>query len=346
MVIRDLILSKRPALALLCAFLAAGCVTLPNKSNNRQKPAPLENRADEPNTVSDTSINDDNQDRLNQAIEALHKSNKSLQATLSGMEQRLILLESDISTLRGEFDTYSHGRAIRNPSADGNAQAPMGDDQQQFALLEPNVDGLPQEPGSELMPSDGLQQPQPDSGTLSENMQASNPQPVNANMATPPTGMEIAGGPPVQIDSNKSPKEAYDDAMLLLQSGQYDKALAGFSYFLQANPDDELSDNAQYWLGEVHYVQGQFREALMAFNQVLVRWPVSDKVPGSLLKIGFSFIQLEDYDNARLSLERIVSDYPGSSAVTPAKQRLKTLPIPPSATTVVPPENSADEQEQ
>ena len=123
----------------------------------------------------------------------------------------------------------------------------------------------------------------------------------------------------------ESSQSVYDRAFQLLKRSDYEKARVGFEKFLVKFPDDGLADNAQYWIGELQYVQRQFSEALVAFNQVLIRWPASAKVPGSLLKIGFSFHELGDLDNARTSLQRLIGDYPQSPAVVMAKQRLQLI---------------------
>ncbi|MEG3639446.1 tol-pal system protein YbgF [Magnetococcus sp. PR-3] len=120
-------------------------------------------------------------------------------------------------------------------------------------------------------------------------------------------------------------KGSYDQAKLYVTSGQYDRAQELFEGFLSQYEADPLADNAQYWLGEMHYVQRNFRNALVEFNNVLVKWPNSAKVPDSLLKIGFSFYELEDYENARRALEQLVQNYPDANAVPLAMQRIKRI---------------------
>ncbi|MEO5332492.1 MAG: tol-pal system protein YbgF [Magnetococcus sp. YQC-5] len=125
--------------------------------------------------------------------------------------------------------------------------------------------------------------------------------------------------------SPSSAKEAYEAAFLLLKQKQFDASLAGFQNFLKAHPKDANADNAQYWVGELHFAQRRFPEALMAFNQVLVRWPTSGKVPDSLLKIGYTFYELNDFENANTSLQRLVKDFPNSTPATVGKQRLNMI---------------------
>lgn len=130
---------------------------------------------------------------------------------------------------------------------------------------------------------------------------------------------------PFQPSAKETPQQLYDGAFLLLKGGQYDAARKGFSRFIEKFPNDTLSDNAQYWIGELYSVQKQYREALVAFNQVLVHWPDSPKVPPSLLKMGFAFYELGDMASAHTSLMRLVTDYPSSPAVAMARRRLRDI---------------------
>lgn len=136
---------------------------------------------------------------------------------------------------------------------------------------------------------------------------------------------QVAAKPGAVAQPAATPQQMYDAAYLQLKGGQYNASREGFERFLEKYPDDTLSDNAQYWIGELYSVQKQYREALVAFNQVLVRWPTSTKVPPSLLKIGFAFYELGDLANARASLNKLITDYPDSSAVALARQRLQEI---------------------
>ncbi|MEO5346913.1 MAG: tol-pal system protein YbgF [Magnetococcus sp. YQC-9] len=143
--------------------------------------------------------------------------------------------------------------------------------------------------------------------------------------ATPAAPAKQPTAAATQATNSSNPREAYEAAFGLLKDKQYDAAKTGFQNFLKNHPKDGMADNAQYWLGELHYVQRQFPEALMAFNQVLLRWPNSAKVPDSLLKIGFSFYELNDLENANTSLQRLVKDFPNSSSASVAKPRLAQI---------------------
>lgn len=117
---------------------------------------------------------------------------------------------------------------------------------------------------------------------------------------------------------------AYAAAYDLLSPDQrkYDEAAKAFIAFLQNYPNDALSANAQYWLGEAYYVSQKNAEALQAFEVVMAKYPSSPKAPGALFKIGRLQQAAGNRDAARSSFQKVVSDYPNSSAAGLARQHL------------------------
>ncbi|MCG8608256.1 tetratricopeptide repeat protein, partial [bacterium] len=63
-------------------------------------------------------------------------------------------------------------------------------------------------------------------------------------------------------------REIYNTAYRDLNRGNYQLALQSFRQFLQQYPNTDLSDNAQYWIGEILYDQGRFTNAIEEFEKV------------------------------------------------------------------------------
>jgi len=128
--------------------------------------------------------------------------------------------------------------------------------------------------------------------------------------------------PPASDDSDKS---SYQAAFDLLKNSQFDAAIAAFKKFLVSYPDSALADNAQYWLGEAHYVNRSFPEALAAFQRVVDKYPDSRKIPDAMLKIGYCDYELQQWDAARKELSAVVGSYPDSPSGRLAQQRLDKM---------------------
>jgi tol-pal system protein YbgF len=120
-------------------------------------------------------------------------------------------------------------------------------------------------------------------------------------------------------------QQAYDAAYQLIVQRQYPQAQAAFEAFLRNYPASALRDNAQYWLGEMHYVQTSYRTALAEFQRVISDYPQSDKLADALLKVGYCNYELGNYDAARQSLMQVVRMYPQTSAADLAQERLAQI---------------------
>jgi tol-pal system protein YbgF len=117
----------------------------------------------------------------------------------------------------------------------------------------------------------------------------------------------------------------YQAAFELLKQGRYDQAAIALQQFMVAFPDSSLSDNAQYWLAETHYVTQNYQRALPEFQTVLDRYPDSRKIPDALLKIGYCNYELKRFDASREALSAVVATYPETTAARLASQRLDRI---------------------
>lgn len=127
------------------------------------------------------------------------------------------------------------------------------------------------------------------------------------------------------VGDAESATKAYNVAYEAMRSGEIDAALAQFRAFGERFPRHDLSDNAQYWVGECFYARKEFAEALKEFRRVIDEYPTGNKVPDSLLKIGLSYQSLGDGRTAKDVLGQVVEIFPESSAARVARERLGRL---------------------
>jgi tetratricopeptide (TPR) repeat protein len=81
-----------------------------------------------------------------------------------------------------------------------------------------------------------------------------------------------AGGDPAVATSrlpDGASVEAYDRAFGVLRAAEYDEAAAMLRGFVDSYPADPLVANAQYWLGEIYMVRGDYARAAASFGDVL-----------------------------------------------------------------------------
>jgi len=125
----------------------------------------------------------------------------------------------------------------------------------------------------------------------------------------------------------RAPGELYDTATADYTKGRYALAIQGFEDYLRTYPNTDLSDNAQYWIGECHYAQKKYTEAVGDFDKLLKDWPKSDKAAAALLKKGYALAELGQKAEAVVQLQYVVHEYPSSEEARLARARLKALGV-------------------
>jgi tol-pal system protein YbgF len=122
------------------------------------------------------------------------------------------------------------------------------------------------------------------------------------------------------------PEAMYQAAYSDYLAGRFDLARTTFTEYLKRFPDTEVSDNAQYWVGECLYATGDFAGAIAEFEKVSREHPKGDKVPAALLKTGIAYSRLKNMDEAKRYYERVIQKYPKSDEARLARERLAQKP--------------------
>jgi tol-pal system protein YbgF len=138
-----------------------------------------------------------------------------------------------------------------------------------------------------------------------------------------PSAQAPAQAPPHA--ANISPSEAYRMAYNDYLKGNYDLAIESFRLYRQQFPESPLAGNALYWIGECHFSQKRYLEAIDDFNDVIVAYPQGDKVAAAYLKKGISYAELGKKDEALAAFKLLVSKYPLQDETKIALDKIKEL---------------------
>jgi tol-pal system protein YbgF len=132
--------------------------------------------------------------------------------------------------------------------------------------------------------------------------------------------------PPVTPSVTQSEeKAAYQAAFDTLKEGRYKKAKAELKSFLDKFPNSSYAGNAQYWLGEAHYVTRDFEQGIVDFQKVMNNYPSSNKMPDAMLKLGYTYYELKQYEKAKAILQDLRTRYPQATAARLATKRLDRI---------------------
>ncbi|HEU5180887.1 MAG TPA: tol-pal system protein YbgF [Candidatus Polarisedimenticolia bacterium] len=147
--------------------------------------------------------------------------------------------------------------------------------------------------------------------------------------SAPSEGDEAGGAPSGSAAAATTVEDTFSAAYADYAKGNYALALAGFQEFLHRYPGSELADNAQFWIAESYYAQGDFTTAAERYDQVVKNYPKGDRVPAALLKRGFCLIEMNKAADGVVLLQHLIQSYPTSDEAALAKQKLAGLGVKP-----------------
>jgi tol-pal system protein YbgF len=159
---------------------------------------------------------------------------------------------------------------------------------------------------------------------------------VDSKMAAPPpapipTGTALAPSVPgaaPPIASAAPPASAdvlYSNGLRDINGKHYDLAMQEFQDYLRYYGDTDLASNAQFYLGEIAFMQSQFQQALDAYNKVIENYPKSFKTASARMRKGFCLAELGQKAAAIRELRTVVRQFPGTDEAKRSAAKLKEL---------------------
>jgi tol-pal system protein YbgF len=134
--------------------------------------------------------------------------------------------------------------------------------------------------------------------------------PASADMAALPPAFGAATAPNAADAGNA--KQLYETAYGYLMQRDYSAAQGAFEDFLTRYPQDSLAGNAQYWLGEAHFVRGEYKAAAGSFLKGYQNYAGNARAADSLLKLAMSLDRLGQKDAACSSFGELSTRFPNA----------------------------------
>lgn len=119
----------------------------------------------------------------------------------------------------------------------------------------------------------------------------------------------------------------YQNALRDFTTGKYEMARQEFTDYTKNFPTDDLAGNAQFYLGEIDYAQGNYSDAVTQYDTVLANYPKSFKLAASLLKKGMAEVELGKKTTGIKDLRDVVRRFPGSPEEKMAQSKLRDLGV-------------------
>lgn len=112
---------------------------------------------------------------------------------------------------------------------------------------------------------------------------------------------------------------AYNAAFKQLNAKDYSAAARSFDAFVKQYPNDPLTSNAYYWLGESYYARGDYTRAVEGFRKGFESNTSGQKAPDNLLKLALSLDKIKRHSEACIVLGQLVNKYGASAPRTASK---------------------------
>ena len=127
------------------------------------------------------------------------------------------------------------------------------------------------------------------------------------------------------VDDTKSKEEVYKLAIKALGDQDFVKASSLFKYFVETFSDQEKLPLSYFWLGEIAYIQTDYKSSNIYFLELITVYPDHYRVPLAHKKIGDIFLKNNELDKARDKYNFVIREYPNDTASSLALQLLKNM---------------------
>ena len=113
----------------------------------------------------------------------------------------------------------------------------------------------------------------------------------------------------LKINSDDFPDEQFQLAFDLLRSQKFDQAKNSLREFIVNNTNNDLAGSAHYWLGEIHLLKKEYREAALVYAEGYQKYPSNAKAPDNLYKLAVALLKIDKTNEACNTLNKFVKEY-------------------------------------
>ena len=210
-------------------------------------------------------------------------------------------LSSQIQSLNDSIDELKARMARMEKS--------LGDIQGQQQSMSGILNNMPQSAGTPGAPA-----------TQPTNVPANDPGAASNQGGLPPTSSVVAPAVAAAPIGDMY-RTAYGDYI----GAKYPLAASEFQAMAAAYPDDNLSGNAYFYIGEIDLRTQKPTAAVKMYNHLIEHFPDNVKVPAAHLHKAEAMIAMKQNDGAARELEALIQRFPNSPEASTARTRLASL---------------------
>jgi len=146
------------------------------------------------------------------------------------------------------------------------------------------------------------------------------------NLQAAPPGQPGQGMPQQQPQAQAPPPDVlYNNALSDYNGAKYNLAMQEFGDYIKYYGNTDLAGNAQYYIADIEYRQGNYKQAVQDYDKVLEQYPSGNKASAAQLKKAYALINIDQRDAGIRELRALIARYPRSLEAQQARDRLRSL---------------------
>lgn len=211
---------------------------------------------------------------------------------------RVDSLETTIRTLRGEIERLSYERELAEAEVDA---------------LESDIRILQTLSTRMQIHLDAVDLVAAQNAPRVDDTYVDGPATLNQIQGPPTTRTQTFELPPATTNDANDLAQLLDMGKSLLAEGDYPGAESAISQYLQFNPEATDRGQANFWLGESLFVQGQYNAAAESYIASMRASGDGPKAPDALVKLGASLREMGQTGEACTALNSFSDQFPNVS---------------------------------
>jgi len=248
---------------------------------------------------------------------------EALQQQLAQQNDRIAELEHSASTAD---DDQAAAKSPNPPAPPAAGQpSPTASPDQSLAGAQPPT------PGANDADSTNGAAPSPPAVAMAVPPAGTAPPPPSAELpppAAPPPAAptwQAAAASELAAQQKDAGAKLYRAGLTDLRGGKYQPGLAKMQDLQRRYPKSSLSEPAEYFCGNALFELGQYEKSILQFNDLTMRFPEGRFASPSLLREAQAFTKINDPIDARLTLQKLLSDHPSAPEAPLAKSMMESL---------------------
>ena len=261
-------------------------------------------------------------------VDAVAQNEQSIREMIANDQQQMIALQQQVAKLNDRVTELQH-------NGTGPRGKQLGEINSRLAKLESQVNGTaaaaPLAPGVPGAPGAPTAAAGAATASLGPANSESAPAAAPAQIPAVP-GWHSALDQELAAAGNNSEagSRIYRDGLIDMKAGRYAGAVGKFQAFQRAHPKSSLAEPAEYFSANALFEMGprdpsNYNQAILQFNDLAMRYPKGRFAAGAQLREAQAFLRTNDSLDAKLTLQKLVRDYPGSSEAAAADAMMKSM---------------------